>query len=164
MSENTERDELAAVIVEAYGEDAGECPCEQDLDVATHILAAGYQKPQAITPASTATVIAEVAAERARQEAKWGEQNHPNGTGPEHVCWPAVASASNTYANLAARAKASTDTAARLGGLTYADIFLEEVFEAMAESDPVKLRAELIQSAAVAVAFVEKIDRDGATP
>ena len=30
----------------------------------------------------------------------------------------------------------------------------------VAESDPVKLRAELVQVAAVAVAWVEKIDRD----
>ena len=52
MSENTERDELAAVIVEAYGEEQGECPCEQDLDVATHILAAGYRKPRTIKTAA----------------------------------------------------------------------------------------------------------------
>lgn len=112
---------------------------------------------------STAGVLNEVSEERVRQESKWGEQNHPNGTGPEYVCWPAVASASNTYENLANRAKTSTDTAAEHGGLTYADIFLEEVFEAMAESDPAKLRAELIQCAAVAAAWVEKIDRDAAT-
>lgn len=42
------RDELAAVIVEAYGEDPSECPCEQDFDVAAHILAAGYSKPRTI--------------------------------------------------------------------------------------------------------------------
>lgn len=42
------RDELATVIVEAYGEDSGACPCEQDLDVAAHILSAGYRKPKVI--------------------------------------------------------------------------------------------------------------------
>jgi hypothetical protein len=45
------RDELAAVIVEAYGESPDECPCEQDLDVADAILAAGYSKPRTITTA-----------------------------------------------------------------------------------------------------------------
>jgi hypothetical protein len=46
------RDELAKVIVAAYGEDAeAECPCEQDLDVAGAILAAGYRKPRTITTA-----------------------------------------------------------------------------------------------------------------
>ena len=43
------RDALAAVIVEAYGENPDLCPCEQDLDVADHILAAGYRKPRTIT-------------------------------------------------------------------------------------------------------------------
>ena len=47
---STERDELAKVIVAAYGEDAeAECPCEQDLDVAEAILAAGYRKPRQVT-------------------------------------------------------------------------------------------------------------------
>lgn len=32
-------------------------------------------------PSETESVLAEVLAERARQDAKWGEQNHPNGTG-----------------------------------------------------------------------------------
>lgn len=46
----TQRDELAAVIVSAYGEDADElCPCEQDFQVAEAILAAGYRKPRTIT-------------------------------------------------------------------------------------------------------------------
>ena len=46
------RDELAAVIVEAYGESPDLCPCEQDLDVADHILAAGYAKPRTIRTAA----------------------------------------------------------------------------------------------------------------
>lgn len=107
-------------------------------------------------------VFQDVALELRRQVAKWGEQNHPNGTGPMYLFWPAVASKSFTYGPLAEKAKQSTDNAATHGGLNYADIFLEEVFEALAESDPAKLRTELIQCAAVAVAWVEKIDRDTA--
>jgi len=43
----SERDELAKVIVAAYGEDPEEdCPCTQDLEVADAILAAGYRKVQ----------------------------------------------------------------------------------------------------------------------
>ena len=164
MSENSRRDELAAVIVEAYGEEPGECPCEQDLDVATHILAAGYQKPPTPTPAGTATVIAEVAAERQRQDAKWGEQNHPNGTGPDQIMWPAVAVKVKSYGAIAEAAQTATDTAAEYGSVTFADILLEEVFEAMAEDDPIKLLAELIQVAAVATQWAEKIDRDEPTP
>lgn len=37
-------------------------------------------------------------------------------------------------------------------------MLLEEVFEAMAESDLVKLRAELVQTSAVCVAWIEDID------
>jgi len=43
------RDELASVIVEAYGENPDMCPCEQDMDVADAVLAAGYRKPRTIT-------------------------------------------------------------------------------------------------------------------
>ena len=46
----TARDELAAVIVAAYGEDAEAlCPCVQDLEVAEKILAAGYRKARTIS-------------------------------------------------------------------------------------------------------------------
>ena len=43
---------------------------------------------------------------------------------------------------------------------------MEEVAEAFEEHDPARLRSELVQVAAVAVAWVEKIDRDArnATP
>jgi hypothetical protein len=51
------RDELAAVIVEAYGESPDECPCEQDLDVADAILAAGYRKPRTITTVAELDVL-----------------------------------------------------------------------------------------------------------
>jgi hypothetical protein len=70
--------------------------------------------------ATTMRVLDEVQDERRRQDAKWGEQNHPDGT-----------------------------------------IALEEVFEALVETDPAKLRDELLQVAAVAVAWVEAIDRRG---
>lgn len=118
-------------------------------------------------PATTAPVLAEVEVERARQEAKWGQQNHPDGTGPkttpmaEIVRGPGNAIVHRHYAfGLAFQAKSATDAHAEEGTLTYADIFLEEVFEALAEEDPAQLRAELIQCAAVAVAWAEKIDRD----
>jgi hypothetical protein len=49
---NEQRDELAKVIISAYGEDSeAECPCEQDLDLADAILAAGYRKPRTVTTA-----------------------------------------------------------------------------------------------------------------
>jgi len=121
------------------------------------------------TPSTTGPVLAEVAAERSRQETKWGQQNHPNGTGEkttpmaEIARGPGHAIVNRHYAfGLAFNAKEATDSHAKEGTLTYADIFLEEVFEALAEEDPAKLRTELIQCAAVAVAWAEKIDRDQA--
>lgn len=92
-------------------------------------------------------VYVEIEAERLRQEAKWGEQNHPDGTGD--VCHQAEAHYRRTRA----------DAAAQAGTLTWKDIALEEVWEALAERDPSKLRAELIQALAVGVAWVEAIDR-----
>lgn len=106
------------------------------------------------------SVVLEVLAERERQDAKWGEQNHPNGTGYDNVCFPALMPRNKTYGDIASYAKQITDRNAEHGVCTYADILLEEVFEAMAESDPTALRTELVQCAAVAVAWIQKIDRD----
>jgi hypothetical protein len=45
------------------------------------------------------------------------------------------------------------------GRVTWRHILTEEVYEAFAESDPTKLRAELVQVAAVAVQWIQAIDR-----
>lgn len=92
-------------------------------------------------------VLMDVETERLRQHEKWGEQNHPDGTG-----WP-------LSEDSARRARAECDQAAKAGKLTYRHIADEEIAEAYAESDPLKLRAELIQTAAVFVAWAETIDR-----
>lgn len=113
-----------------------------------------------------ARVLEEVSQERVRQDSKWGVQNHPNGTGDDVALLHGRplpqphARVAVTMGTLAHTARAVTDQAANLGTVTYADILLEEVGEAFAESDPARLRAELIQVAAVAVAWVAKIDRD----
>ncbi len=96
----------------------------------------------------TKSVLREVADERYRQDEKWGEQNHPDGTG-----YP-------QFKNMADIAKTVCDRAAKDGKLTYAHILEEEFWEALAETDKSKLRTELRQVAAVAVAWIEKIDRD----
>ena len=97
---------------------------------------------------TTQGVLGEIAAERAAQDAKWGEQNHPDGTG--------VHFAEIVDADVA---KMACQDAADGGYLDWLHILREEVAEAFAESNPVALRAELIQVAAVAVAWVEAIDR-----
>jgi len=119
---------------------------------------------------TTLEVIEEVASERGRQDIKWGEQNHPNGTGPNTTpVAEIVRGKRNMIVNrhfafgLALQAKSATDRHAKDGTVTYADILLEEVFEALAEEDTAKLRTELVQVAAVAVQWVEAIDRAGAS-
>lgn len=103
-------------------------------------------------------VLGEVAEERYRQEAKWGQQNHPDGTGPGPM-WPGVFRP-RPMADLAQIVKAQVDYDAASSRSTYAGILLEEVFEALCEDDQARLRVELVQVAAVAAAWVQKIDRD----
>lgn len=104
--------------------------------------------------AAVGIVLAEVAQELARQDEKWGEQNHPDGTGPDHT-WTYTGPASS----VAQRARVECNWLAAEGQVTYLDILLEEVAEAFAEDDPAQLRAELVQVAAVAAQWVAAIDR-----
>lgn len=94
-----------------------------------------------------ADVLIEVLFERYRQDEQWGEQNHPDGTGWGNL--PALAEA----------ARQRCKKAAAEGKVTWFHILDEEVREAFAERDPVRLREELVQVAAVAAAWVEAIDR-----
>lgn len=95
----------------------------------------------------TADVLAEVYEERVRQDEKWGEQNLPDGTG---------GSGRETYERIA---KLSCERATREGRLTFLHVLEEEFCEAAAETDEAKLRAELVQLAAVAAKWIEAIDR-----
>lgn len=91
-------------------------------------------------------VINDIQAERSRQETLWGVQRHANGTGSEADKLEA------------ADAKMAYDNAVALDRLSWRHILDEEVKEAFAESDWQRLRAELVQVAAVAVAWIEDID------
>lgn len=89
-----------------------------------------------------------VVRERLAQDARWGEQNHPDGTGLHH------------YAKWAAEdAKIDCEMARNMGRMTWKDILNEEVAEAFAESDEGRLVEELIQVAAVAQCWIESIRR-----
>lgn len=108
-------------------------------------------------PPPTQSVLYEVAGERTRQDAKWGVQNHPDLPPFEEAratpnAWFGLPSADD--------ARDACEAAFSRGRGSYAHIFVEEVCEAVeAAYDPAKLREELIQVAAVAVAWVECIDR-----
>jgi hypothetical protein len=112
-----------------------------------------------------APILADVAAERDRQDAKWGAPtDHPDGTGSIALVlydFPGRTDQVTQFdaaSRLSAVFKARTDQRFGLGEGSWADILLEEVFEALAEDDPVKLRAELVQVAAVAVKWCRMID------
>jgi hypothetical protein len=88
----------------------------------------------------------EVDDERARQIAKFGDQHHPDGTGGEQ------------FARDADLARSTCQTAARDGRVDWHLILDEEVREAYAESDSVRLRTELLQVIAVGFAWIADID------
>lgn len=105
---------------------------------------------------ATATALAVFAAirERIAQDAKWGESNHPDlPAGVKHPC---------AFFGIptADAARLFCETAFRTGTGSNAHILLEEVSEAIeAAHNPVHLRAELVQVAAVALKWIEQIDR-----
>ncbi len=100
------------------------------------------------------SIVAEIVGERARQDQKWGDPHDvADGTGA-HVTF----FGGDTFADLRDATQAAVDAAAAVGGSRMSWVLLEEVFEALAESDEQKLRAELIQVAAVAAKWVQIID------
>ncbi len=105
---------------------------------------AGMENEQA--PGSLARALADLAAEREAQDRTWGVQEFPDGTGPG-------------FTARAEEAKQECVAAGARGELTWRHILAEEFFEALAESAPESLRNELVQTAAVAVQWIQSLDR-----
>src|SRR5690606_32462533 len=82
-----------------------------------------------------------------RQVEKWGEQNHPDGTGLD---------GSKYFADWA---RSLADENHDNGTLTWADILTEDCSEALAEKESSWLREELMQVAAVALQWADASDR-----
>ncbi|WP_424863078.1 hypothetical protein [Streptomyces sp. MMS24-I29] len=97
----------------------------------------------------------EIDRERQAQLAKFGDQHHPDGTGPRTASWGALVHSDDA----AAEARTRCQLAADRGELSWRHVLNEEVAEAFAECDPGQLRAELIQVAAVCAAWISDIDR-----
>lgn len=113
----------------------------------------------------TPEVLADVAAERVRQHEKWGPQHHPDVIELSALSLPGMSAMSRAwYEKQANQWRDANDLRAKRGSefAAWDGILLEEVFEALAEADPERLRAELIQAAAVCTAWVEDIlSREG---
>jgi len=104
--------------------------------------------PSLFTTPGLARFAEAVDAERQAQLQQWGDQHHADGTGAEH------------YVAMADEAREDVQRfVAQHSGPEWALILLEEVYEALAESDPAKLRTELIQTAAVIAAWISDLDR-----
>jgi hypothetical protein len=92
-------------------------------------------------------ILEEVHEECGRQVDRWGVQSHADGTSDTHP-----------YQWQRDWDREQCDYAADSNCLTWRHILQEEVSEAFAEQDPAKLRAELIQAAAVVVSWIRDID------
>ncbi len=108
--------------------------------------------------------------ERARQEMRWGEQNHPIAPPRDGgLRWRYENEIGNTaLARLGLPtekvARVACEEAAKAGRVTYGHILVEEVAEmvyaaAIHGDASDEARAEAVQVAAVALAIVERIDR-----
>ena len=96
-------------------------------------------------------VLADVRLERQRQRSLLGEQN-----------WEMVSGESTRFMaeHMAISLKAVNDEANKHGyKLYWANIILEEIYEALAETDPDKQYVEAIQAAAVLVQIAEYLKR-----
>lgn len=115
--------------------------------------------PHLFTTPGLGRIAAEVDDERARQDARFGEQNHPDLAGDAEAQCDArevFDEWAQNYRDINAAQFAPRDPDHRLD---WAGILLEEVYEALAEADPARIREELVQVAAVACAWVAAIDR-----
>jgi hypothetical protein len=110
-------------------------------------------------------VLDDVSDERKRQDVKWGEQNHPDvldswldDPAPDNVNVTAVM---HGVPN-ADRARTECAAAFTAGRGTWTHVALEELAEAVEAAslrDTAALRTELVQTAAVLVAWIQAIDR-----
>lgn len=106
-------------------------------------------------------IFNEIKLEREKQDAKWGEQNHPildqiliDRSG-ERMCEEYEIPTED-------RARQMVNIHAERGDLTYMHILMEEISEvASCGANTEELRKELIQSASVLVAMIESLDRNG---
>jgi hypothetical protein len=111
-------------------------------------------------------VLDEVAVERERQDARWGEQNYPDVVGtwlshPSKVL-SVLATAEAHLLPSASAARTICNLAFGEDVGAWAHIAVEELAEAVeaaALGDTAALRTELVQTAAVLVAWIQAIDR-----
>lgn len=109
---------------------------------------------------ATARVLGEIAAERVRQDAKWGDDFARIPSLP-HAFIPGNADIACAVVGLPteSEAKARCERFHRAKDPCFALIAVEELAEAVAAPDDATRRGELVQTAAVIAKWIEAIDR-----
>lgn len=117
----------------------------------------GYMR--GMTTCQTVEVLADVRAERSRQFARYGtNEDIADGTGPG-VEWLQGADGWSSAKDLEVELRAAyVEYEQQHGTPTWRHLVLEEVAEVFMEDDLSRLREELVQVAALAVSWIEKID------
>jgi hypothetical protein len=109
------------------------------------------------TRSTTLYVLDQVFQERARQVRRYGlNRDVKAGTGPE-TRWLGPYTGDSAQAVEQALRADYEDFQSETGLPTWVHLIREEVAEAFAEDDPVRLEAELIQVAALCVSMVERL-------
>ena len=110
------------------------------------------------TGCQTIGVLADVALERQSQFARYGtNEDLPDGTGPDAKWLITYVDRGAAQVEVDLRADYQLREAL-MGEVSWMHLVREEVAEAFAENDPARLREELIQVAALAVSWIEKLD------
>lgn len=102
-----------------------------------------------------ALILENVYDEMGRQDAKWGAQSLPDGTGP------ALTVVGVRADNIAEALKDRCDDLDSMGETTWGATMIEEAFEVLAEDDPAKLDAELVQLVAVGLQWLADLRTRG---
>ena len=105
---------------------------------------------EGVRPVSLNEVLTDIASERARETERWGVQTHPFSSASAAV-----------HTALADQWKAHNERVSQdpNASVTWHSIAAEELHEAFAETNLLKIRTEAVQTAAVLVAMIEQIDR-----
>jgi hypothetical protein len=111
-----------------------------------------YKKEEAELLEKFYRIFSEISRECKKQDAKWGEQNHPMTADYKTADYTGCA---DVYRWKAAQKK----NLIKEGHTTWDSILLEEVYEAFSETDPEKQREEMVQAAAVVVQIIERLER-----
>lgn len=105
-------------------------------------------------------VLGDLAEERRRQVERYGlNRENPDGTGPE-TAWllPLAGEPAEVIEKVFRQDYEDWEAETENGPVTWVHLIREEVAEAFTETDPDRLRAELLQVAALCVSWIENID------